>query len=72
MTIFVLILFISCLPVARAITVSRDSGARGVLGFAVWGLEATAREATILAGALRRFHSARVEMRARWTAQEAR
>ena len=70
MTTIVILLFILAIPLCRAITVSRGLGFRGCVGFAVWALEAAAREQTILAAGLRALDEGRKARRAAF--QEAR
>jgi hypothetical protein len=64
MTTLTIILFAGCIPLARAITVSRAAGFRGFVGFAIWWLEASARERIILAHGLREFDKGRQARRA--------
>jgi hypothetical protein len=71
MTTLTIILFAGCIPLARAITLSRAAGFRGCVGFAVWALETLAREATILATGLREFDRGRKARRAQLS-EEAR
>jgi hypothetical protein len=71
-TMLVIILFLACIPICRAITLSRRAGFRGFIGFTVFVLEAiVAREATVLAAGLREFDQGRVAARAR-LAEEVR
>lgn len=57
MTMLVVILFLLCIPICHAITVSRKGGARGCVGFTVFYLEATARKLDNAAQWLRSFHA---------------
>jgi hypothetical protein len=55
MSTLIIILFAGCIPLARAITLSRAAGFRGCVGFAVWVLETSAREQMVLGAGLREF-----------------
>ena len=63
---FTIVAFIGCIPLCRAVTISRRNGFRGFSGFCVWALETGAREMYAFAGGIRKFVEGREVARRHW------
>ena len=72
MTVLIILAFILCIPLCRAITLARRAGYPGFLGFVVWFLERHARESYALSGGVRQFVEGRHAARRQWDEEVGR